>query len=186
MSLTEKTNDGAEAVALLTQQFKDKRLVRKLLRSWVKPLQEIEAVAFDLLEARDIDLAVGVQLDLLGTLVGASRGAYGDAVYREQIKTQILVNKSNGTVPEILTIFARIVPDLSVVFTQLAGAAFTIQTFGVTDSDTADFLAAVLAKIKAAGVGSLLTVDQYEVPFAMSGDDDEGDGFDVGQFAGSA
>lgn len=186
MSLTEKTTHGNEAVALLTQQFKDKRLIRKLLRSWIKPLQEIERVAFDILNARDIDQAEGVQLDLLGALVGAARGSMDDAKYRARIKVQILVNRSQGTVPELLTIVQRTLPDAAVVYTQLAGAAFTIQTFGVTDEETASVLADVIADAKAAGVGSLLTVDQFETPFAMDGPDDEGGGFDVGYFAGSA
>jgi hypothetical protein len=56
-----------------TDQFKDKPVWDKYLQLMSYELEEIQANVEKLLQARDIDVAVGVQLDVLGRIVGIPR-----------------------------------------------------------------------------------------------------------------
>lgn len=57
----------------ITQQFKDKEIVDKLLQLLIDDQQELEELFKALLQQRSIDEAVGVQLDIIGEIVGQPR-----------------------------------------------------------------------------------------------------------------
>lgn len=72
---------GAIAQANLPLQFgKNKPLIRALVQAFAGELNPIEATLGDLFTLRWLDKATGVQLDLIGTIVGQSR-AVASSVY---------------------------------------------------------------------------------------------------------
>jgi len=74
-------------------------------------LQAAEDVAYQMLALRSVYTATGVNLELVGSLVGQERpGIAGadDEVYRLWILVRIMVNRSNGRWSELLDILERI------------------------------------------------------------------------------
>lgn len=63
-----------EATNRLTEQFKDKPIISKAVNLMLGEWVEIQAVLQDLQQLRSIDTAVGVQLDIIGEIVGRPRG----------------------------------------------------------------------------------------------------------------
>lgn len=71
----------------------------------LKPVQVIENVFFDVIRARFLGHATGVQLDAIGRLVGEDRlGRLDDAVYRKAIRLRIYVNGSSGRPEDLITL----------------------------------------------------------------------------------
>ncbi len=62
-----------EARERVTQQFKDKVVVDKYLQLMLQSRIEIQEVLRDLMQQRSIDTAVGVNLDIIGKIVGQDR-----------------------------------------------------------------------------------------------------------------
>lgn len=90
--------------------------VDRLLRPWDRPriralvqalgdgVQLQEEQTWDLLVSTGLDEATGHALDQWGELVGEQRGTLGDNDYRQFILARMLVNRSSGTVDELLQI----------------------------------------------------------------------------------
>jgi len=145
----------AAATSRLCEQFKTKPNIKNLLATLVAPAQALENALWQLLTQRTIDQAIGVQLDALGTIVGRPRdGVTDDEIYRRYVRAQISVNKSHGSVEDILTIARLVVNDAraALIVRNEGVAAFTLIVVGVAMSDA---VAAVLIKltIRAAAAG---------------------------------
>lgn len=56
-----------------TEEFKDKTVIDKYLQLMTMPLQEAHEQIKKMLVVRDIDVAVGLQLDVIGRIVGINR-----------------------------------------------------------------------------------------------------------------
>ena len=66
-------NYTTKAIKRLIQQYRDKPKFNALISLYAGISQEIEDTAFDLLLLRDVDTAIGSQLDVIGRIVGQSR-----------------------------------------------------------------------------------------------------------------
>lgn len=111
-----RVDDHVEAgLALLIEQFRRKPRVRALLAALLWQSQQIEDAAWQVIESRLINLATGVHLDALSKLVGESREGRDDDGYRVAVTARIAVNRSSGTIPEIVSILALIDTDLFAV-----------------------------------------------------------------------
>lgn len=86
----------------LVNQFSDKPKLLGVVKAMLKPFADIENLADEVRSERWIDIAVGVQLDGAGSIVGEPRLGRNDDAYREGILFKIFVNTSNAT-PEDLT-----------------------------------------------------------------------------------
>lgn len=62
-----------EAKARFTQQFKDKPVFEAYIKIVTDELEELQEVYKDLMQLRDLDNAVGTQLDNIGAIVGQPR-----------------------------------------------------------------------------------------------------------------
>ena len=62
-----------ESEELITTQFQDKDVFRRYLSLLVTGIQETLSVCKDLIQKRDIDSAIGAQLDIIGDIVGQPR-----------------------------------------------------------------------------------------------------------------
>lgn len=66
--------------------------------------QAVDEATVAVIDARTLDGATGVQLDLIGTVVGQPRnGLSDDADYRLRLRARIAINRSGGTAEDILS-----------------------------------------------------------------------------------
>ena len=98
ISFVDQTPQGIER---LITQWKDKPNVVGLLTSYLESVQGIQDTYQQLNDERGLETAVGVQLDVLGVVVGEARLGRNDDDYRTGIKTRIAINTSDGTEPKL-------------------------------------------------------------------------------------
>lgn len=79
------------------QQFKEKPKLEAWLRTYLRQVQKLEAAVWEVVDLRLLDNATGIQLDRIGRIVGRGRGDMVDEVYRQAIRAQIRINRSEGT-----------------------------------------------------------------------------------------
>ena len=157
MSLTKNDSHVSEALFQLMEQFKGQPDLAALLTSYITQIQDIEGVLFELIDERLLASAVGEQLDIIGRIVGEDRNGNTDDDYRILITARILINRSNGRIPEIndvLGLMASVVdPAISWSLEERPPACFYVEetTPGGGLFDPALTLA-VLKSMKAAGV----------------------------------
>jgi hypothetical protein len=103
--IEEVTTHEAELLDLpIDEIVRDKPRVEALLIAFAEQIQALETVNVDLITERSIASAIGEQLDVLGRIVGEVRRGADDEPYRNRIRVRVLVNRSNGTIPELLEI----------------------------------------------------------------------------------
>jgi hypothetical protein len=118
-----------EAAGNVLQQFKGKAKLEALLRLLADQVQAHEDALHEIpAEGIVIDVAVGAQLDGIGSIVGQPRNGQNDVTYRLFIKAKVLVNTSGGTIEDIVEVF-----DL------LTGLGMTIQLTESFATDPAHF-----------------------------------------------
>lgn len=84
------------AASRITNVFRDKPRVREVIVSMPRQLTIFEQVAEQVRNERGLDLAIGVQLDKIGELIGEKRLGRPDEEYRLSIRFRIFVNISKG------------------------------------------------------------------------------------------
>lgn len=140
-----------EKISLILHQFQESspKLVEFIL-SFLKELNQIEDVCQQLLDQKDLDLAEGVFLDIIGSYVGESRDNRDDDAYRQGIKVRIAVNTSSGTVEDLIGVINLLYGNnVDVIVTRSAPAS--IQLFlGIPQPD--EDLIALLQQTISAGV----------------------------------
>lgn len=155
------------------------KVMETLASIYAGQVQEIEDAAQQVLvDVVNLDDAVGAQLDVIGRLVGREREGLDDATYRRRLRTQILINKSSGTGPELIEITAQFL-DPATVFEYREDdqypAAFEIEVTDELDSGLGAQLGLVLRSAKAGGVLGYAIFHQSTPIFAF-------DGFGGGKF----
>lgn len=100
MALTKITDYDIEILEIITEFFKGSN-VEDLLKTISSQLEELENMWFQLLDERNIDDAVGWQLDIIGKILNLPRLGRDDVSYRNLLKLKAKINSSYGD-PEIL------------------------------------------------------------------------------------
>ncbi len=153
------TDHVARALARLKQQFKDKPRLEAFLSLLVGPAQPLEDALWQLLVERQIDTAIGVQLDKLGKIVGERRLGRDDETYRRLIRARISTNNSDGLVEDLIQVAGAVLNDPTatpeVVTEGIAAAVLRVQGV-VIDNDTANVLIDLLSEAIVAGVRMIL------------------------------
>jgi len=104
-TLAEVADLCAESLSLLLAQYQESTRLQDLICSYIERIQELETTAVDMSEdIISLDTAEGVQLDLLGRLVGEARDGRLDAAYRLALRVRVLINISNGRIDELIEI----------------------------------------------------------------------------------
>ena len=133
---------------------------RALVEKVIAPqVQAIEDVIQQLILISRIDVSVGVQLDVIGRLVGQSRQGMTDVMYRKYLKARILLNKCGGTLEQIYGVFRSIFSGTFTFSTNYPAGIL----FGITDIVTAledKVLINFLGKAVSAGVSAILFTKQ--------------------------
>lgn len=151
MSLAYVTDHESRAASRLTEQFKDKAAVVALLKTWAAQVQDIEDSVYQLQLQRGLATATGINLDLLGAIVGQPRGGRNDTQYKLWIAGRVLVNKSRGKTPQIIAIAAKLCNG-PVRLREYPPAAFVIYCDRVIVGNDGVEIAKLLKIAKAAGV----------------------------------
>lgn len=161
--------------------------------SWMRilcaPIQRLEDVLQQMLTMRTVDTALGVNLDIIGRIVGQSRvgaAVSDDEVYRRYIRAKILTNKSRG-LPEDLIAIARLVLGVSpgtgnILIRGTANATFIMEIRDIiVTSDVAAVLQAMLTAAVSAGVRIVIVYGERLL--AQTFRLDSGPGLDQGHLA---
>lgn len=151
--IEENLDHADEALALLLQQYKGKEKIEALLSCYMAEIQELETVFHDLYTAFKLDDAVGDQLDILGKTVGEQRKDRDDDTYRIFVRARIAVNKSKGTIEELLNIL-RIISagTFTYTLTEYPRASMLLRMEGVSNSVIANTTNYLASEAVAAGV----------------------------------
>ena len=150
----------ASALSLLIAQYADSPLLQALLCSYLDRLHEAERGIVQVYQyGLDVDRAQGDLLDLLGRVVRESRDGRADHLYRNGIRVRILINRSQGRIPELLAI-ARLFevesPDApgdgSVVLREYQPARISVRVESAPQINASSEIHRRLRRAKAAGV----------------------------------
>jgi hypothetical protein len=163
-NITLKTDHLATGLRRLLEQYKDKLQFEALLSSYLKEVQVLENAIWEVYLGRLYPFAEGVQLDMLGKLIGEKRDGRTDTIYRKWIAIRVRINRSVGKELDLRGLLDSDFNDGAIYamlsFTETPPAFFIIEI--KNDADLiADhgftFIGADVARIvdeaKAAGVG---------------------------------
>lgn len=176
-----------QALGRLLEQYKGKPKLAGLIVDHAAQMQEVENALWGVYEDRLLGNAEGDQLDQIGTAVGQARGGLDDATYRLWISARIILNRSSGTLQQILAIAELVVndPAATLELREDFPAAFTLLVGGVAITPfTAAGLMTFMRLAKAGGVRAVL--DWFEVLPAEAFRFDIGPGLDQGKLGGSS
>lgn len=108
-------------LTLLTSQYQNSPNLKAFMVALLQPFIDAGVVIGQLVNAFDIDAAIGPQLDVLGLLIGASRTVsfqpasglspvLNDPTYRLYLKAKIAQNQWDGTATSLYRIWAQLFP----------------------------------------------------------------------------
>lgn len=184
MAIVEKSTHVEDAQGNLISQFKEKPNFKALVKALVQEVREIEAAAFQVLNGTlDVANVSGVNIDVLGELVGAERGGRTDAEYLVLIRATILLNISSGTIEEILAIINAMTNNTNVFqITEYFPAYFEVFAEEPLDAGVGQEIGNLVARAKPVGVGGQFQYFETEPAFLL---DTAGQGLDNGLLIGS-
>ena len=136
-------------VARLLWQYRGRPRMEGMLASFLADVQSLEDVSLETWAGVWPLTAVGVQLDVLGRLVGQARGQMVDAEYRLFILGRILANRSNGTWPDLFELLAVLGVDSDVFAVENWPCEITISVVGTTYGES---IGRLVADAKSGGV----------------------------------
>ena len=150
------TDWSARLLGRLYEQFKGLPNWTALVQYVIAPqAQAVEDVLQQLLLLASIDSGVGgVQLDVIGRIVGCPRQTLSDADYRKYLKGKILVNRSGGRLEELYAIFVAIFgPSVALGYADAPPAGFVLTlTSQIVTAVQDAILLRFMGQAKAAGV----------------------------------
>jgi hypothetical protein len=155
--------------------------IRKIASLFEGEAQNLEDTIADLIESALLDIASGALLDRIGKSIGVRRFSSSDDEYRKEIRTKILMIRSNGTINEFLEIAVRLFGASNARLQNVYPASAIIDLFEVTVTDTARAKAA-LESVLPSGV-SLESVVSVPTEYFGFEDDPNALGFDEGFWA---
>jgi len=156
-----------QSIALLLSQYSESPLLQGLLCAIVDQEQEIDDAAAAVYErVLDVGNAEGVNLEILGRIVGEVRNGETDALFRRAILTRVLVNRSQGRLEDLIDIirtYAALTGADSVWIQDVQPARLEVRVNAELVVPGAGLLAR-LKRAKAAGVALSLIVGTPGVP----------------------
>lgn len=166
MSLEYITNHLDLQLDKVVSQFKDKPELEKLISVLLAPLQDLESFINDVWTKVNLENASGEVLDLIGRIVGRSRGGFSDADYRNLLAIQIGVNTSKGNSQPLASIIKEVTNSTYVELQEFYPAAVT----AIIDGDNlSSGLLSLLEQTVSAGVDLNLSSITTFPPFAFEG-----------------
>lgn len=153
MTIAPSTTHVARAVHEITPPMQRPKHMANVAAK-IRPFQRVEDLCWALLAKLSIATGEGWILDAIGRIVGRGRNGLSDDLYRVMLRVQILINRSNGSIPELLNILRTAVNDPAWSFRATLGdASIEIAGFGPLVTGMTPLLWSFLKDAKAAGVG---------------------------------
>lgn len=160
MTIDIEHNESHVAEALADRLFQDKDLPRA--EAWATVVGErwqgVEDFAWQVATERDLDNAIGVQLDGLGDILDEPRGGLSDDQYRLFLRAKVLVLKSRGRIEQLIQIL-EVLGYTDLTITEQPPAHIQVNVCEVVYAHETD---RILRLAKAAGVGLLFAYSEYE------------------------
>jgi hypothetical protein len=151
---------ATEAVALLTDAFRNADNVAPILRAFTKVLQVREGWIWDVINKRLFaNNPTGDQLDQLGAIVGEPRLGRADADYLPAVKLRIRANRSQGLAEDIIQITTLLLASFQ--YTEYGNSRWEIYS-NVAVSTGAATLARILGRAKAAGSYGVVVTGTFD------------------------
>jgi hypothetical protein len=136
---------------LITSEYKTKINFMTFLNVLLTPFNDINTVMQDFYLNFDIDSAVGMQLDMVGLLVGQSRtipfqptdgssSTLDDVTYRTLLKAKCALNNWNGQASELEATWLNLFPDGAVIVQDNQDMSITIGVGGQITSTMRDLI----------------------------------------------
>lgn len=152
------------------------KVIGKRFQILSNDLEDIRAV-------RDLDTAMGTNLDKLGAIVGQSREGFSDLIYRTLIKAKTAANRSKGTDDDVINtaLILRKGIATDIVYTEFFPAAIQIDFLNSFETLQHQALIADLLFLTKLGGVRLVVTFSTPIPFGFDGDP-EAFGFETGQF----
>jgi hypothetical protein len=142
---------------LFIEVLRNKSAITALMQSYLRQIQALEDGIYEVILERSLDTAVGVQLTVLGRLIGQSRILADDDRFRQILRARIRINRSEGTPEDILGIaILLLVSGESHSLREEPTAQFRLYVHDALTSADADLLLSLLKSAKPAGVRFLL------------------------------
>jgi hypothetical protein len=175
MKPSHDTNHQAEALAYLTEQFKNATTLKGLISAVMISVQDAEDMLWEVIETRLLNGSLsGDQEDQIGAIVGESRDGRDDADYLTAIYVKIRVNRSQGRGEDLIEICAllkpalntSVTPNTTVLYQESypAGWKITLLNPGATTVISINELATLLFDAKALGTYGNLEVGTPSSP----------------------
>jgi len=171
--LTQDSRIFDRAVTYFRSHYKNKPNMRALLAANTNRLQELENLIWEMLNGLLIDNAVGVNLEILGRLVGQDRISPDDDIYRRAIKARVRINISQGEPEDLYYIVRVMVPGSTFTYLDVYPAMAIIEIDDGMLFNDPNLLAIFLWEARASGVGFRLWYNvSGENTFAFSDGED--------------
>jgi hypothetical protein len=170
--LTPISTHVADGIKRLASQYANSSNLINFISSIVTPIQTIEDATATLNTLRSISTATGVQLDLIGTIVGLARPAGdNDALYRQKLYGRIKINTSEGQPEQAIQTYQLFTSAPLVLLQDGAGGDCSIASQYVPANQAeVDFLLGIMEQVLAGGARctELVSFDATEA-FAFDG-----------------
>lgn len=150
---------AGKMLARLAEEFRKPR-ISAILTGEAAQYQAIEDAYWQLLTEFGVDTATGHALEVLGRIVGEPRQGAIDADYRLRVRARIRVNRSDGTIEDIievvrLLIGSALLPSATIKLTEYYPAAFVLRITGLVISATQALIySSFIKQARGAGIGS--------------------------------
>ena len=146
-------------LARLAEEFRKPR-ISAIIRGEAAQYQAIENAYWQLLTEFGVETAIGWALDVLGKIVGEPRQGALDADYRLRVRARIRVNRSDGTIEDILDVVRLLIgsvllPSAAIKLTEFYPAAFVLRITGIAITPTqAQIYSSFIKQARGAAIGS--------------------------------
>lgn len=135
----------ARGLERLPYQYKDSPILQELLTIYLEEFQEIEDCLIDIVNQKDIEQAVGFQMDIIGEVVGLLREGRDDTEYRLAIKVQKIINASQGQYETVLQLWRTLLNSPTATLTESFPAGIALYSdVGISDFGIIPYLAKAL------------------------------------------
>ena len=108
---TQSTDHAPRAATRFLEQFRNKRNLQALLKSYTDQIQALENATWEILENSNLREGRGVILNAIGRVVGRPRAGLADSDYLRAIRTQIRINRSSGRAKDVIQVAQLSFPD---------------------------------------------------------------------------
>jgi len=172
------TDHVQQALDRMLEQYKGKPRIEGVITSFTEQTQDSEDVIHGLTSDLAIATAIGIQLDLIGTIVVQDRLGFSDDIYRRLLLAKIGENVSKST-PENVIDVVKLLTDSSLVhFQEYYPAGYGIGIDKEIDPSLVDFFYQRIDRVDPAAVRleALICFDDSN-PFAFEGGPTPAGGF---------